>query len=391
MEQYLRRTWAEVELDAVAHNYHEIKQLAGDAECLCIVKADAYGHGAVAVARELYNCGARFFGVSNIEEALQLREGGLSGQILILGYTPPELADVLVVNDITQTVFSAEYAAQLSSALRSRRLKVHIKLDTGMSRLGLTGGVEAQADAAAKICSYSQLICEGIFTHFARADEVEDSNEEIKATALAQTEHQFGLFSEITELLKKRGIEFLHTHCCNSAALLKFPQYKMNMVRPGLILYGVSPFANSSLIPAMSLKTVVSQTKELKQGASVSYGGTFVMPHDGRLAVLPCGYADGFGRLLSGRAQLIINGRRINQIGNICMDMCMADITDTDIKEGDTAVIIGRQGNETITADDIAKLTGTISYEVLCLVGKRVARVYLRNGEIVASSGLLGN
>ena len=379
MDQYLKRTWAEVDLDAISRNYDMIKKAAGDAECMCIVKADAYGHGAVPVSRRLYDCGARFFAVSNIEEALQLRDGGISGGILILGYTPPELADVLYINDISQTVFSVSGAKQLASAAHGRRIKVHIKLDTGMSRLGLNGTAEEMAAQALEISAVKGLHIEGLFTHFARADE---RNDEVTAA-------QFELFSAVSDALKASGVDVKYRHCCNSAGMLAYPQYRLNMCRPGLIIYGLSPFGGEYGTPAMTLKTVVSQIKTLPRGASISYGGRFVTDRESRIAVLPVGYADGFARLLSGKAQVLINGKRVNTVGNICMDMTMADVTDDDVSEGDTAVIIGRDGEERITAEDIARMTGTIPYEVISLIGKRVPRVYLKNGKIVGSTGLL--
>lgn len=379
MDQYLKRTWAEVDLDAIAHNYNMIKKAVGNAECMCVVKADAYGHGAVPVARQLFNCGARYFAVSNIEEALQLRDGGISGDILILGYTPPELADVLYINDISQTVFSVSGAEKLAQSSRGRSIKVHIKVDTGMSRLGLNGTIEDIAAQAEKICAISGLRAEGIFTHFARADE----------ETTDATDEQFRVYSSVIKLLSERGIDFKYKHCCNSAGVIAYPQYLMNMCRPGIILYGTSPFGGEFGRPAMTLKTVVSQIKTIPSGTPISYGGRFVTQRESRIAVLTIGYADGFSRQLSGKAQVLINGKRINTVGNICMDMTMADVTDTDVKEGDTAVVIGRDGDDVITAEDIAHLTDTIPYEVISLIGKRVPRVFLKNGEIVGRTGLL--
>lgn len=379
MDQYLKRTWAEVDLDAIAHNYNMIKKAVGNAECMCVVKADAYGHGAVPVARQLFNCGARYFAVSNIEEALQLRDGGISGDILILGYTPPELADVLYINDISQTVFSVSGAEKLAQSSRGRSIKVHIKVDTGMSRLGLNGTIEDIAAQAEKICAISGLRAEGIFTHFACADE----------ETTDATDEQFRVYSAVIKLLSERGIDFKYKHCCNSAGVIAYPQYLMNMCRPGIILYGTSPFGGEFGRPAMTLKTVVSQIKTIPSGTPISYGGRFVTQRESRIAVLTIGYADGFSRQLSGKAQVLINGKRINTVGNICMDMTMADVTDTDVKEGDTAVVIGRDGDDVITAEDIAHLTDTIPYEVISLIGKRVPRVFLKNGEIVGRTGLL--
>lgn len=379
MEQYLKRTWAEVDLDAIAHNYNMLKKAAGGAECMCIVKADAYGHGSVPVAKELYNCGARYFAVSNIEEALQLRDGGIYAPILILGYTPPELADVLYINDITQTVFSVAGAFALADAAHGRSIKVHIKIDTGMSRLGLVGSEEDIVSQVKEICGIQGLSPEGIFTHFSCAD---DEKSEI-------TSLQYLKFTAVVEALKKSGITFKYRHCCNSAAMLAFPEYSLDMCRPGIAIYGISPFDGSYGVPAMSLKTVVSQIKVIPAGTSISYGGKYVTEKETRIAILPIGYADGFDRLLSGKAQVLINGERINTLGSICMDMTIADVTDKNVSEGDTAVIIGKDGADEITASDIAGLTGTIPYEVISLIGKRVPRVFIKKGEVVGRTGLL--
>ena len=379
VEQYLKRTWAEVDLDAIAHNYNMIKKAAGNAECMCIVKADAYGHGAVPVAKELYNCGARYFAVSNIEEALQLRDGGISAPILILGYTPPELADVLYINDITQTVFSVGGATALAKAAHGRTIKVHIKIDTGMSRLGLAGSKEQIVSQAKQICEMKSILAEGIFTHFARADEKTS-----ESTAL-----QFERFMAVISALEGYGVKFKYRHCCNSAGVLAFPKYCLDMCRPGIAVYGISPFGGEYGIPAMTLKTVVSQIKTILAETPVSYGGKYVTDKETRIAILPIGYADGFDRLLSGKAQVLINGQRVNTVGSICMDMTIADITDKDVSEGDTAVIIGKDGENVITACDIADLTETIPYEVISLIGKRVPRVFIKNGQIVGRTGLL--
>ena len=379
LEQYLKRTWAEVDLDAISNNFKMIKKHIGDAECMCIVKADAYGHGAVPVAKELYDCGARYFAVSNIEEALQLRDGGIYAPILILGYTPPELADVLYINDITQTVFSVSGAQKLAQIAHGRRIKIHIKIDTGMSRLGLAGSEEEIVSQVKQICEISDLSAEGIFTHFARADE---ENTDV-------TSNQFEKFKAVYEGLEKQGIKFKYRHCCNSAAMIAYPEYCLDMCRPGIAIYGISPFGGAYGIPAMTLKTVVSQIKTIPAGTPISYGGKYVTEKETQIAILPIGYADGFARLLSGNAQVLINGERIDVLGNICMDMAITDVTGKNVKEGDTAVVIGKDGADEITAEDIATQTRTIPYEVVSLIGKRVPRVFIKNGEIVGRTGLL--
>lgn len=379
MEQYLKRTWAEVDLDAIATNYGLIKKSVGDAECMCVVKADAYGHGAVQVAKQLAECGARYFAVSNIEEAIQLRNGGISEGILILGFTPPELADVLYIDDISQTVFSVDGARRLAVAAKGKELKVHIKIDTGMSRLGLIGSVDEIVEQCEEICSVKGLKVEGIFTHFARADEKNDD----------ATGKQFEIFSSVIDRLSEKGINIKYRHCCNSAGVMEYSKYHFNMVRPGIILYGISPFGGDFGTPVMSIKTVVSQIKKIPEGTPVSYGGKYVTDKDTDVAVLSIGYADGFGRLLSGKSDVLINGQRIRIIGNICMDMTMADVTGKNVREGDTAIVLGTDKDERVTADDLASLMGTIPYEVICSVGKRVPRLYIKNRRVVGKTSLL--
>lgn len=379
MEQYLKRTWAEVNLDAIASNFKLIKKTVGNAECMCVVKADAYGHGAVQVAKQLAECGARYFAVSNIEEAIQLRNGGISEGILILGFTPPELADVLYINDISQTVFSVDGAKQLAKAAKGKELKVHIKVDTGMSRLGLIGSIDEIVNKSAEICAIKGLNVEGIFTHFARADE---KNDEV-------TLKQCNTFSSVVDKLSQKGIEIKYRHCCNSAGVIAYTDYHFNMVRPGIILYGISPFGGDFGTPVMSIKTAVSQIKKIPAHTPVSYGGKYITEKDTDIAVLTIGYADGFGRLLSGKSDVLINGQRIRIIGNICMDMTMADVTGKNVNEGDVATVLGSDGDERVTADDLATLMGTIPYEIICSVGKRVPRVYFKNKRVIGKTSLL--
>jgi alanine racemase len=348
---------------------------------MAVVKADAYGHGAPYASKELDATGADMFGVSNIEEAVQLRRCGITKPILILGYTPPESADELITHEFTQTVFSPEYAVKLSNAAQAvmGRIKVHIKLDTGMSRIGFLFNGREDAKCVDDVVAASDLPgleTEGVFTHFAVADEPENSF----------TKVQFERFMRAVGLIEGRGVRFKIKHCCNSAGLLNFPEMQLDMVRPGIILYGLTPAAGMplpiKLEPAMELKTVIFQIKTLDPGTAVSYGMRYVTPSARVVGTMPIGYADGFARSLSNRADVLIGGKRAQIIGRVCMDQCLADITDIDgVCEDSVVTVIGRDGDEAVTMEETAGLMGTINYETACLIGKRVPRVFFKNGE----------
>ena len=387
MKKYFRRTWVEVSLDALRHNYNEIKNtLSPGCDIIAVVKADAYGHGVENTVREFSECGCRWFAVSNLEEAMQVRSANADCSILILGYTPAEYAAALAVNNISQAVFNIEYARSLSEkAVESGvQVSIHIKADTGMSRLGFAFR-DSVADAGsisqiAEACRLPGLYPEGIFTHFACADEREGE---------VFTRFQFELFTTLIRSLEFEGITFPFRHCCNSAATILYPEMHLDLVRPGIILYGLMPseFLNGkiSLIPAMKMKTVVSMTKTIPDGTPVSYGRIYTGEGDTTVATVPVGYADGYPRALSGKAFMRVGGATVPVIGRICMDQFMCDVTEVeDVKAGDEAVLIGAQGNEKITADDIGKMTGTIGYEIVCGISARVPRVISRHGEQTA-------
>ena len=334
---------------------------------LAVVKADAYGHGAVEVCKMLYRTGCRYFAVACIEEALHLRENGIEGNILILGNTDPSYAKQLEEQELIQTVDNAEYA----SALAARgKVRVHIKVDTGMSRLGLychrEEDLEPMARAIEGIAALEGLTVEGIFTHFADSDgETEDF-----------TRKQFGLFSSLLDRLNAMGVDVGIRHCCNSAGILRFPEMHLDMVRAGLVLYGLmpSPYVNDpALQPAMKLIARVSAVNTLKPGDAVSYGGVFKAEKEMRVAVLSIGYADGLSRALSGNLTVGINGREVPLIGRICMDLCMADLGDTPCKAGDEAVIFDTPEK----IEEMAEKLGTINYEVICSLKKRVYIEYV--------------
>lgn len=382
MSGFLKRTWAEVDLDKINENFAAIRlYVSQGCKVMAIVKADAYGHGALVISKELDKAGADYFGVSNIEEAVQLRRCGIIKPILILGYTPPGLAGELIAQSIIQTVFSSEYALALSNAAVKAGgfIKTHIKIDTGMSRIGFL--FHSQADAQTCVQGIISAVKlpglenEGVFTHFAVSDEPENPFTRI----------QFDRFISAVKLIEAQGIYFKIKHCCNSAGLLNFPEMQLDMVRPGIILYGLTPAAGMplpiTLKPAMELKTVIFQIKELESGTPVSYGMKCVTEGHRVVGTIPIGYADGFTRTLSNAADVLINGKRARIVGRICMDQCVVDITNIpDVQENGIVTIIGHDGSEQITMEDIAEKTGTINYETACLIGKRVPRVFYKNG-----------
>ncbi len=388
MSKVLKRTWAEIDLEMIRHNYSIIREkIDPSVKIMCIVKADAYGHGVQNVALEHQRIGADWFGVSNLHEALQLRNYGITRPILILGYTPPDRAAELSAFGITQAVFSDEYARELSACAQKNGspVKCHIKLDTGMSRLGLGCHDKTQNDNSVemicRICQYPNLDCDGIFTHFAVADENCDG---VEFTRL-----QFENFKYVIEKLSGKGITFRFKHCCNSAATLEYPEFHMDMVRPGIILYGLTPSkyfkGKYDLKPAMQLKSVISMIKTVEKGATVSYGRTFTAEHDMKIATVPIGYADGYPRPLSGRQDMIVNGVRAPIIGRICMDQLMLDVTNIEnVAAGMTVTVFGEDNGTFLFVDELSEKTDTINYETVCLIGKRVPRIYLRGGKQVA-------
>ena len=374
MKQTQTRTWTEIDLSNLEHNYRALRaMLPQGCRFLGVVKADAYGHGAVQVARRLETLGAEYLAVACLDEALELRQAGITTPILILGYTPTERAEALLDNGITQTVYDVEMARALSDAAAAagKTLKIHVKADTGMSRLGwLCGGEDQSAavEAIAQVCALPGLEAEGIYTHFANADGDED-----------YTMLQFTRFLDLLEALEGRGITFAIRHCAASAAALKFPCTHLDMVRPGIALYGHYPdpscegLDGPGLRPVMTLKTRVASVKTVPAGTPVSYGCTHVLDRETKLAALTIGYADGLPRLCSDKLEVLIGGQRAPVVGRICMDMCMADVTGLDVAPGDEVEVFG----EHLPIEDVAALAGTIQYELLCAVSPRVHRAYL--------------
>ncbi len=389
MDDYLKRTWAEINLNHIADNVKAIQScLQPGCQLMGVVKADAYGHGDKYVADCLRHQGVSWFGVSNLEEALSLRRQGFTENILIFGITPANYAGTLACHNITQSVFSLEYAENLSAEALEQgvTVPVHIKLDTGMGRIGFStfdGYVQA-ADCIGKVYRLSGLKPVGIFTHFSVADE-------FQADSQQYTLEQFQRFQETCLELERRGFSCGLRHCCNSAAMLNYPQMHLDMVRPGNIIYGLYPSMDClrerkiELKPAMELKSMVSMVKEVGAGRSVSYGRTYETPDSRTVATVPIGYADGYTRRLSNKARVLIHGQYAPQIGSVCMDQMMVDVTNIHgVKEGEVVTLFGHQEGNAIPVEELAELTGTINYEIVCVLGRRVPRIYIENGEKIA-------
>ena len=382
-EPVLRRTWAEIDLDALAHNYQQARRRIGpDVKYLGVVKADAYGHGAIQISRKLEQLGADYLAVSSLDEAEELRRGGIQAPILILGHTPPSMVPQLIAYRITQAVSAKAKAEEYSAAAAAcgGTLKVHIKVDTGMSRLGFlvrdehfAAGVEAIAEA----CALPGLEAEGIFTHFAVSDEDAADSE-------AYTREQFAVFTRVLDALAAKGRTFAICHCANSGALARYPEMYLDMVRPGIALYGVgADAARLDLRPVMTLKSSISTIKTFDPDTDISYGRTFHTQSRTRIGVLPIGYADGFFRGLSNRMSVVTDAGPAPQRGRICMDMSMIDLTGLpDVKVGDAVEIFGRRQS----VNDLAAILGTIPYELTCAVSRRVPRVYIEDGRVVERS-----
>ncbi len=377
----LKRTWADISLDNARDNFRLIKEKVNGAKVCCVIKADGYGHGAVALAELYEKLGADFFAVSNIDEAHELRDNGIKTPILILGYTPAALAAELSTLDIRQAVFSAEYAEALNFECEKAgvKVKMHVKLDTGMSRIGFMCQEFPRDDNSLeeikKVCSLKNLIPEGIFTHFCVSDSAEDGRE--------FTQKQFDNFERVVNSLKENNVTFKYVHCSNSGAIEDYPETYCNMVRAGIILYGLAPSPALSdrmaLKPCMTLKTVIAHVKTVEKGATISYGRTFEAEKKMKIATVPVGYADGFIRAYAKDGYMLVNGEKAPVVGRICMDQAMLDVTGIDVKPGDEVVVFGEGAR---SADELAESADTINYEVVCTVSKRVPRLYVHNEKI---------
>lgn len=387
MKSTLKRTWAEINLDAVEYNYRKIREHIGkNVKFLGVVKADAYGHGAVMVSKKLESLGADYLAVSSIDEAMELRFNGITMPILVLGHTPKEQVDRLICFNITQAVTCEAKAEEYSEqALKyGGTLKIHIKVDTGMSRLGYLcagGFFENGVDGIVHAVNLPGIEAEGIFTHFAVADENDEDSKEY-------TRKQFELFTSVISAVEKKwGRKFALRHCANTGATVVYPETHLDMVRPGLLLYGYGEHAKMlGLKPVMTMKTNISTIKVYPAGTKVSYGGTYTCPKKTRMGVVPYGYADGFLRCFSNNYSLLTSDGEAPVRGKICMDMTMIDLS------GCPNVDVGSEGEifgENAPLEKMAEKAGTIPYEITCNVSKRVPRIYKENGKIVSEELML--
>jgi alanine racemase len=365
-----RAVWAEIDLSAISHNVEQIRRVTSKNTKVCaVVKADGYGHGAVAVARTALQSGADRLAVAIVNEAVDLRKAGFRVPILVLGYTPACQAGLVVEHNITQTIFSIEAAQALSAAavLAGKEVKVHIKIDTGMARIGVPPSDAGQF--AAIVAALPGIQIEGVYSHFAVSDSYDK----------CFTYEQYHRFMEGVEYIKAQGIQVPIRHIANSAALLELPEMHLDMVRPGIILYGLWPSEEVKqalvLKPAMKFKAQVGFVKDLAAKSSISYGRTYFTLQNSRIATLPVGYADGWSRLLSNKSEVVVRGQRAPLVGRVCMDQCMIDVSRIpDVATGDEILLFG---GSALPVEEIAEKMGTISYEIVCMIGKRVPRYYM--------------
>ncbi len=378
----IRKTCAEINLDNLRHNLSQFRKHVGDKRIMAVVKADGYGHGAVEIAQEALNQGANCLAVAVMEEGIELRKADLAAPILILGYTPPDHMETCLKYGITPTIFTEESAQALSNAAvrLGKRAFFHIKVDTGMGRLGIMP--QQVTDFVKLVDRFPALKLEGIFTHFSVADEDHD-----------YTNQQLKQFNQALTKLEKEGIHVPIKHAANSAGTIGFPESHLDMVRIGLSLYGLYPEPGMekfiSLKPVMSIKTRISHLKTVPAGTSIGYGRSYITDRETVVGTLPIGYADGYFRLLSNQGQVLLHGQRVPIIGSVCMDQCMIDVSKVpEATIGDDVMMMGEQGEERVTADEIADKVGTISHEVVCSADKRVPRIYLKNGRAVKTKTL---
>ena len=385
--------WAEIDLDAIAQNMKEIRRITNKkAQIMAAVKADGYGHGAVETAKTLLQNGADRLAVATVGEGRELRNAGITAPIMILGMSGESDIEDLLRLDLTPAVCEYSFAEKLGRVAdeieKWKKVKIHIKLDTGMTRIGYVtdnGENTETIDEIVRISKLPNIEIEGIFSHLATADEADS----------AYTRLQFRRFMYVVQSLEERGVHIPIKHICNSAGIIKYPEMHLDMVRPGIILYGLYPSnevksvkkPHIKLIPAMSLKAAVRLVKTVEAGRGVSYGKTYITDGVTKIATIPIGYADGYIRALAGKAKMMVNGEKAPVIGRICMDQCMIDVTNVhNIHKGDEVTVFGREG---VTIDDAAEWLGTINYEIACMVARRVPRVYKRDGRTVKISDYL--
>lgn len=377
-----RAVWAQIDLDAAAHNMRQIRKHVGpDVKIAAVVKANAYGHGSVELAKTFAENGADCFAVSSLDEAVELRRyAHIDKEIFILGHTDARRTEELLTYDIEPAVFNlknAEFFSQEAQRL-GKTLRVHIAVDTGMSRVGFQVNEFSVSEIKA-IAALPNIEIRGMFTHFAVSD--------IKDKTF--TREQYGHFRWMCKRMEEEGSHIALRHCCNSAAALELPEYYCDMVRPGIIMYGCEPSPDVDikpydLRPVMSLRCCIAHVKLIDAGATVSYGRHYTAPSRRKIATLPVGYADGYSRILSGKVDVLYHGHRVPQVGAICMDQCMIDVSgEANVHAGDEVVLFGRQGDSFIPIEEIAAACGTINYEIMCNISRRVPRVYMKNGKVV--------
>lgn len=376
------RVYAEINLDAIVKNVDNLMALTKEnTSALAVVKADGYGHGDVAVAKAVAQK-VTGYAVATLDEAVNLRENGVKKPILVLGYVDPYEFDILVSHEITATVFDVETAQLLADAARVQKKQAHchIKVDTGMRRIGLEPDENGIA-IVKQITALKELSADGIFTHFAASDETDKTS----------AEHQFKLFTDFTGRLEKEGIHFTYRHCANSAAVIDMPQVDLDMVRLGIAMYGMYPSdevkkEKVELFPALDLKSHITMVKEIPAGEKVSYGGTFTTTRTTKLATVSVGYGDGYPRALSSKGYVLVRGQKAPIVGRVCMDQMMVDVTDIkNVTRADIVTLIGKDGDAEITVEEIAALAGTFNYEFVCDLGKRIPRSYYLNGEYIGT------
>ena len=373
-----RPVWAEINLDNLAHNMREVRRITNkNSKITAVIKADGYGHGAVSIATTLLQNGADRFAVATLSEAIQLKKSFPNIETMVLGYTPSNLADDVIKYNIIQTIYTLEQAKEFSKTAISlnKKIVIHIKLDSGMNRLGMIFNDDTIEDII-EMSKLDGLFIEGIFTHFAAADELDKE----------YTKQQVEKYKYIVNNLEKQGVNIPIKHVSNSAAIIDLPEFNFDMVRAGIMLYGLYPskdvnHENVKLKEVMCLKAKISQVKKINAGSGVSYGLKYKCHKDSIVATLPIGYADGYTRMLSGKAKVLIKDSIVPIIGNICMDQCLIDITELDVKTGDEVVLFGGNNLNEISIDSVAELLNTINYEVICMVDKRVPRVYIENNK----------
>lgn len=378
------RVYAKINLDAICHNMEAMHaKLKEGTKMFAVIKTDGYGHGAIEIANTIESLDYLFgFCVATVEEGLILRRHGVKKPILILGYTFEDQYEDIILNDLRPAVFTMEMAKSFSDIATSLNhdVKIHIKIDTGMSRIGLQVR-EENAKLIAQIAALPHIIVEGIFTHFAKADEYDKTS----------ANHQIELFKHMIELTEREGVTIPYKHCSNSAGIVEIPAANMDIVRAGITLYGLWPSdevdkSKIDLAPALELKSKISYVKTLEAGRQISYGGTYTTTKEERIATIPVGYGDGYPRSLSNKGYVLIYGKKAPICGRVCMDQFMVNVTDIpEVKTGDEVTLLGRDGSERITAEELGDLSKRFNYEFVCDLGKRIPRVFVKNGKIVST------